>query len=57
VADLDALHLRIVEWLCRFEAQAPRTEHSMVFHLMLHLVDDIRELGPAKEYWMYSMER
>jgi hypothetical protein len=42
---------------CRFEHVFPVTEHVLVFHNVLHLMDSICLWGPVCSYWMYSFER
>lgn len=55
--ELRALQSRIVRFLVLFEARVPSTELVMVFHLLLHVVEDLLWWGPCKSTWMYGVER
>lgn len=43
--------------LCDFEAEFPRTEHAIIFHLLLEVYFSIQKLGPPDSWWMYIFER
>jgi hypothetical protein len=55
--DLIELKSRIVRFLILFESKVPSTELAIVFHLLLHVPDDLRYWGPCKSTWMYGVER
>lgn len=57
VSELDGLQQSVVEFLSLLEAHFPATELTIVFHLMLHLVDHIRVWGPLSSVWMFPYER
>ena len=57
--DMDALRLFIEEWFKTMES--PRTglsPHWWVLntHLLIHAVDQLEDLGPVREYWMFVFE-
>lgn len=56
-AELDDLELSVVEFLCLLELVFPHTELTIVYHLLLHVVDGIRKWGPATCSWMFQFER
>ncbi len=56
-AELKALRERIIRFLVLFELRVPSTEQLIVFHLVLHVVDDLLHWGPSKSTWMYGVER
>lgn len=51
------IRLSVVEFLCLLELYMPKTELTIVFHLLLHAADHIRLWGPAPSYWMFPFER
>ncbi|XP_073525456.1 uncharacterized protein [Phyllobates terribilis] len=54
---LDALHVDIVETLCRFEMYFPPSFFDIMVHLIVHLVREIKLCGPVYLRWMYPFER
>lgn len=56
-AHIRALESSVVEFLCLLELKFPKTELGMVYHLMLHVVEHVRDWGPAPCTWMFPYER
>jgi hypothetical protein len=40
-----------------FKANLPITENDIVFHVLLHIPDQLRYFGPVRTYWMFYFER
>ena len=53
---LQALGKKIAEMLALAEKVLPRSEMVSQFHLMGHLVEQIRHVGPIRLHWMYPLE-
>src|SRR5438105_2300380 len=56
-ADCSNLRRRIHAALEMFYQHVPITEHRMMVHTIMHLVDCIEQLGPMHTYWMFPFER
>ncbi|CAN1818558.1 hypothetical protein LINPERHAP1_LOCUS28423, partial [Linum perenne] len=54
---LDALEKRIVVALCRLEMLFPPSFFTVMVHLVVHLVEEVRLGGPVYYRWMYPIER
>lgn len=46
----------VAEMLAKAERVLPRSEMISQFHLMGHLVEQIRHVGPIRLHWMYPLE-
>jgi hypothetical protein len=57
VSTLDQLQWDIAETLCRIEMHFPPTYFEISMHLLIHLVDQIRALGPMYLHQMFPFER
>ena len=57
VRQLDRLQEEIVLILCELEIYFPPAFFDICVHLLLHVVDDIRQLGPTFLHYMMSFER
>jgi hypothetical protein len=55
--EISALKLRVVEALCEWTREAPRTEHPSVLHILLHVPDAIFRWGSPRNYWAFFGER
>ncbi|CAM8999899.1 unnamed protein product [Rhodiola kirilowii] len=56
-SELDELQDQIVVTLCQLEMFFPPSFFDVMVHLTIHLVREIRILGPVHMIWMYSYER
>ena len=54
---LDRLQEEIVVILCELEIYFPPAFHDICLHLLLHVVDDISQLGPTFMHYMMPFER
>ena len=54
---IDKLRVSIVEALCLMERELPKTEHAVIFHIMLHIPDQIYRWGCARNFWCFFGER
>ena len=57
VSTLDQLQQDIAETLIRVEMHFPSTFFDISMHLLVHLVDQIRALGPLYLHQMFPFER
>jgi hypothetical protein len=57
VSTLDQLQRDIAETLCRLEMHSPPTYFDISVHLLVHLVDQIRALGPMYLHQMFPFKR
>ncbi|XP_021734989.1 uncharacterized protein LOC110701680 isoform X1 [Chenopodium quinoa] len=55
--DLDNLHSQILELLCQLEMIFPPAFFTVMVHLPVHLVEEIRLGGPICNRCMYAIER
>jgi len=55
--ELGQLRLDTARALHLFETSFPTTHHTVIFHLLTHLVDVLERWGPLSSTWQYSMER
>jgi hypothetical protein len=55
--ELTVLRVRAVRTLVEFQAIGPLQEHTVVFHLIIHLIDQAIRWGPPSSVWMYPYER
>ena len=54
---LDALQLDVIVTLCKFEMYFPPSFFDIMVHLIVHLVREIKLLGPVFLRWCYPFER
>ncbi|XP_019170676.1 PREDICTED: uncharacterized protein LOC109166223 [Ipomoea nil] len=57
VKELDNLQSRLVLTLCHMEMIFPPSLFTVMVHLVVHLVDEVKLGGPVPYRWMYSIER
>ena len=57
VKELAQLRVKVIEMLCDMERVLPKQNMTIAFHQMVHMVDYISNLGPAKSFWQYPAER
>jgi len=57
VSTLDQLQRDIAETLVRLEMHFPPTYFDISVHLLVHLVDQIKALGPIYLHQMFPFER
>src|ERR1044072_2056639 len=57
VADLDRMQRDIVLSLCNMEMLFPPSFFTVMVHLIVHLVDEVKLGGPVYYRWMYPVER
>lgn len=50
------MEIWVIEALCCFEQDFPRSEMLLSLHSMCHLVQQIREYGPLRDLWMFPFE-
>ena len=55
--ELDALKLEVVLALCHCEAEFPRTEMAVMFHILLHVPDAIYRWNNVRNFWSVFGER
>ena len=55
--ELSALNIEIAETLCLLEMVFPLSLFDMMVHLLGHIVDEIKILGPVFLHQMYPFER
>ncbi|XP_060213431.1 uncharacterized protein LOC132640717 isoform X2 [Lycium barbarum] len=55
--DLDNLQNQITLTLCHLEMIFPPSFFTVMVHLVVHLVDEVRHGGPVHYRWMYPIER
>jgi len=55
--ELETLQEDVVETLCKFEMYFPPSFFDIMLHLVVHLVDEVKECGPVFLRWMYPIER
>lgn len=55
--DLDALKLEVVVALCHCEAEFPRTEMAVMFHILMHVPDAIYKWNNVRNFWSFFGER
>ena len=55
--ELDALKLEIVLALCHCEAEFPKTEMAVMFHILLHVPDAIYRWNNVRNFWSFFGER
>ena len=55
--ELSALRARAIRALVQFQEIGPLQEQTIVFHLIIHLVDQSIRWGPPASVWMYPYER
>ena len=56
-ADLQFLEPRVVVTLCKMEQIFPPSFFTVMVHLVIHLVREVRLGGPITFRWMYPIER
>ena len=49
--DVDRLKLAVIEALCKCEAFLPRTEMSVMFHILVHVPDCMYRWNSARNFW------
>ncbi|KAA0032772.1 uncharacterized protein E5676_scaffold428G00170 [Cucumis melo var. makuwa] len=57
VSDLDRLQADIIIILCKLERIFPPAFFSVMVHVAIHLLHEIKVTGPVSYSWMYSIER
>ncbi|CAM8900075.1 unnamed protein product [Rhodiola kirilowii] len=57
ISELDGLQEQIVVTLCQLEMFFPPSFFDIMVHLTVHLVREVRILGPVHMRWMYPFER
>jgi len=55
--EMDKLKLEVTEALCRCEAQMPKTEMAVMFHVLLHVPDSIYKWNNVRNFWSFFGER
>ena len=55
--ELDKLKLQVAESLTRFELLAPRTELSILQHVIVHCADVIYKWNNVRNFWCFFGER
>ncbi|XP_021750776.1 uncharacterized protein LOC110716190 [Chenopodium quinoa] len=55
--ELDAIQSKLVLTLCKMEIEFLPTFFTIMVHLIIHLVDEVRLGGPVLYRWMYPIER
>jgi putative effector of murein hydrolase LrgA (UPF0299 family) len=57
VEDLEKLQKQIVLTLCHMEMLFPPSFFTVMVHLIVHLVEEVKLGGPVHYRWMYPIER
>ena len=55
--EMDMLKLSVTEALCKCEAQLPKTELAVMFHVLLHVPDSIYRWNNVRNFWSFFGER
>ncbi|XP_056685878.1 uncharacterized protein [Spinacia oleracea] len=55
--DLDDLQDGIILTLCKLEIEFPPSFFTIMVHLLIHLVEEVKLGGPVQYRWMYPIER
>jgi hypothetical protein len=55
--DMDKLKLEVTVALCKCEAQMPKTEMAVMFHVLLHVPDAIYKWNNVRNFWSFFGER
>ncbi|XP_056698013.1 uncharacterized protein [Spinacia oleracea] len=55
--DLDDLQDGIILTLCKLEIEFPPSFFTIMVHLLIHLVEEVKLGGPVRYRWMYPIER
>ena len=55
--DLDGIYLSTIDTLVEHSALIPPCEQTYALHKLIHLVDQIKQIGPAKFSNLFSFER
>lgn len=55
--ELDTIQSKLVLTLCKFEKEFLPTFFTIMVHLLIHLVEEVRLGGPVHYRWMYPVER
>ncbi|XP_056685620.1 uncharacterized protein [Spinacia oleracea] len=56
-SELDSIQSRLVLTLCKMEKEFLPTFFTIMVHLLIHLVDEVKLGGPVHYRWMYPIER
>jgi len=56
-SELDDIQKRVVVCLCHMEMLFPPSFFTVMVHLIVHLVDEVKLGGPVHYRWMYPIER
>ena len=57
IPELDELQNKIVLTMCNMEKIFLPSFFTIMVHLMVHLVDEVKLGGPVHYRWMYPLER
>jgi len=57
VNELEHVQSRLILTLCELEKEFPPTFFTVMVHLIIHLVDEVKLGGPVHYRWMYPIER
>ncbi|KAL4038170.1 hypothetical protein IC575_001777 [Cucumis melo] len=57
ITKLDALHKDIVMTLCNLEKYFPPSFFTIMVHLVVYLVREVKLCGPVYLWWLYTFER
>ena len=57
VNELEHIQSRLILTLCELEKEFPPTFFTVMVHLIIHLVDEVKLGGPVHYRWMYPIER
>ncbi|XP_057251763.1 uncharacterized protein LOC125498631 [Beta vulgaris subsp. vulgaris] len=55
--ELDTIQSKLVLTLCKMEKEFLPTFFTIMVHLLIHLVDEVKLGGPVHYRWMYPIER
>lgn len=54
---IDRLKLQVIEALCKCEAELPKTEHAVMFHILMHIPDLMYRWNAVRNFWNFFGER
>jgi len=57
VVELEHIQSRLTITLCELEKEFPPTFFTIMVHLIIHLVDEVKLGGPVHYRWMYPIKR
>jgi len=54
---IDKVKMTVIEALCEVEAQFPKTELAVMFHVLIHIPDSVYRWNNVRNFWAFFGER